>query len=134
MCALTLKKECSFNSDSKDYLTTLLKVISKNLSSGERLLDLTEITTLLWELLTAINMNSLRNVSSGLYRLTSSSKLSLNLMLFIKKLMLPKRLNSLTLRLNTTPPREHLKKLKKFKLKLIKKNYGKELTASRACF
>jgi len=134
VCALTLKKECSFNLDSKDYLTTLLKVISKNLSSGERLLDLTEITTLLWELLTAINMNSLRNVSSGLYRLTSSSKLSLNSMLFTKKLMLPKRLNSLTLRLNTTPPRELLKKLKKFKLKLIKKNYGKELTASRACF
>ena len=133
MCALTLKKECSFNSDSKDYLTTLLKVISKNLSSGERLLDLTEITTLLWELLTAINMNSLRNVSSGLYLLTSSSKLSLNLTLFIKKLMLPKRLNSLTLRLNTTPPRELLKKLKKFKMKLIKKNYGKELTVSRAC-
>jgi len=134
VCALTLKKECSFNLDSKDYLTTLLKVISKNLSSGERLLDLTEITTLLWELLTAINMNSLRNVSSGLYLLTSSSKLSLNSMLFTKKLMLPKRLNSLTLRLNTTPPRELLKKLKKFKLKLIKKNYGKELTASRACF
>jgi hypothetical protein len=133
VCALTLKKECSFNLDSKDYLTTLLKVISKNLSSGERLLDLTEITTLLWELLTAINMNSLRNVSSGLYLLTSSSKLSLNLMLFIKKLMLPKRLNSLTLKLNTTPPRDLLKKLKRFKLKLIKKNYGKELTASRAC-
>jgi len=133
VCALTLKKECSFNSDSKDYLTTLLKVISKNLSSGERLLDLTEITTLLWELLTAINMNSLRNVSSGLYLLTSSSKLSLNLMLFIRKLMLPKRLNSLTLRLNKTPLRELLKKLKKFKMKLIKKNYGKELTASRAC-
>lgn len=119
--------------DSKDFLTLVLKVISKNLSSGERLLVLTEITTLLWELLTAINMNSLRNVSSGLYLLISSSKLSLNSMLFIKKLMLPKRLNSLTLRLNTTPPRELLKKLKKFKLKLIKKNYGKELTASRAC-
>ena len=95
---------------------------------------LTEITMLLWELPTVINMNSLKNVSSGLYLLTSSSKLSLNLMLFIKKLMLPKRLNSLTLKLNTTPPRDLLKKLKRFKLKLIKKNYGKELTASPACF
>ena len=133
MCALTLKKECSFNLDSKDYLTTLLKVILKNLSSGERLLVLTEITTLLWELLTVINMNSLKNVSSGLYLLTSSSKLSLNLMLFIKKLMLPKRLNLLTLKLNMTLLRELLKRLKKFKMKLIKKNSGKELTASPAC-
>ena len=133
MCALTLKKECSFNLDSKDYLTTLLKVILKNLSSGERLLDLTEITTLLWELPTVINMNSLKNVSSGLYLLTSSSKLSLNLMLFIKKLMLPKRLNLLTLKLNMILLRELLKRLKKFKMKLIKKNSGKELTASPAC-
>ena len=134
MCALTLKKECSFNSDSKDYLTTLLKVISKNLSSGERLLVLTEITMLLWELPTVINMNSLKNVSSGLYLLTSSSKLSLNLMLFIKKLMLPKRLNLLTLKLNMILLRELLKRLKKFRMKLIKKNSGKELTASPACF
>jgi hypothetical protein len=119
--------------DSKDCLTLVLKVISKNLSSGERLLVLTEITTLLWELPTVINMNSLKNVSSGLYLLTSSSKLSLNLMLFIKKLMLPKRLNLLTLKLNMTLLRELLKRLKKFKMKLIKKNSGKELTASPAC-
>jgi len=128
-----LKKECSFNLDSKDCLTLVLKVISKNLSSGERLLVLTEITTLLWELPTVINMNSLKNVSSGLYLLTLSSKLSLNLMLFIKKLMLPKRLNLLTLKLNMILLRELLKRLKKFKMKLIKKNSGKELTASPAC-
>jgi len=128
-----LKKECSFNLDSKDFLTLVLKVISKNLSSGERLLVLTEITTLLWELPTVINMNSLKNVSSGLYLLTSSSKLFLNLMLFIKKLMLPKRLNLLTLKLNMILLRELLKRLKKFKMKLIKKNSGKELTASPAC-
>ena len=94
---------------------------------------LTEITMLLWELPTVINMNSLKNVSSGLYLLTSSSKLSLNLMLFIKKLMLPKRLNLLTLKLNMILLRELLKRLKKFRMKLIKKNSGKELTASPAC-
>jgi len=47
--------------------------------------------------------------------------------------MLPKRLNLLTLKLNMILLRELLKRLKKFKMKLIKKNSGKELTASPAC-